>query len=104
MILVRATTILLTSFSLLFFSVETRASKNMPYYKVNDYRSVGQTKWEKSQKEAQNTVFKQQQQQKGNHTNKTKEASLDGGKHRPAPSPGTTNVSMKHRSGKMEHC
>ena len=43
------------------------------------------------------------QQQNGNHANKTKEASLDGGKHRPSPSPGTTNVSMEHRSGKKEH-
>jgi|APGre2960657468_1045069.scaffolds.fasta_scaffold426094_1 hypothetical protein len=72
----------------------------MPYYKVNDYRSVGQTKWEKSQKDAQkNAAIKQN----GNHANKTKEASLDGGKHRPSPSPGTTNVSMEHRSGKKEH-
>ena len=43
------------------------------------------------------------QQQNGNHANKTKEASLEGGKHRPSPSPGTTNVSMEHRSGKKEH-
>jgi len=75
----------------------------MPYYKVNDYWSVGQTKWEKSQKDAQKNAAIKQQQQNGNHANKTKEASLDGGKHRPSPSPGTTNVPMEHRSGKKEH-
>lgn len=55
----------------------------------------------KLKRETQNAAFKEQQ--KGIHTNKTKEASLDGGKHRPSPSPGTTNVSMEHRSGKKEH-
>jgi hypothetical protein len=37
------------------------------------------------------------------NVNKPKEASLDEGKDRPSPSPGTTSVSMEHRSGKKEH-
>jgi hypothetical protein len=37
------------------------------------------------------------------NVNKPKEASLDEGKDRPSPIPGTTNVSMEHRSGKKGH-
>ena len=71
----------------------------MPFFKVNDFKSVGQTKWEKSQREARKALIKQQKE----NPNRTKDASLGGGKHRPSPSPGTTNVSMEHRSGKKEH-
>ena len=63
---------------------------------MNDYRSVGQRKWEKSQKETPECCIQAATKGKPHKQDQ-------GGKYRPAPNPGTAKVSMEHCSGKKEH-